>query len=118
MNTQKPTCLLIAFAGPAYEHWAARFATEFGGNVDRLQVPEISDAHGIVTGLPVQRDGTVILVNARIAAALTTSYRKRVVSPCGAVGALVSTRDDIYCLPVGAPQDDSQVGMDFLVKVE
>ena len=119
MNTNtKPTALLIAFAGPAYTHWAERFADAFNGNVDRIPVPVIHE-DGTVTGLPTEREGTVILVNARVAAALDTAFRKYLVSDCGRFhSALMTRRNDLYCLPQGAPQDGSPVDISFLVKVE
>ena len=118
MNAVKPTKLLIAFVGPAYEHWAPRFDSAFSGNVDRIAVPTINEDQ-VVAGLPATEDGKVILVNARVAAALSASWRKRLVSECGNhVSAAATKRDDIYCLPQGAPQDGTPVGLDFLVKVE
>lgn len=119
MNTNtKPNCMLIAFAGPAFDHWAGRFAEAFAGNVDRIPVPVIHE-DGTVTGLPTEREGTVLLVNARVAAALDTAFRKYLVSDCGRFhSALMTRRNDLYCLPQGAPQNGSPVGFDFLVKVE
>lgn len=102
MNTKKPTCLLIAFVGPAYEHWAPRFNKAFGGNVDRIVVPNVDRiSEGLVENLPDERNGVILLVNARVAQALKGF-----------------ARNDLYCLPQGAPQDGSPVGLDFLVKVE
>ena len=117
MNT-KPTALLIAFADAPYSHWAPRFDDAFGGNVDRIPVPAIAE-DGTVSALPTEREGTVLLVNARVAAALTTAFRKVLVSPCGRLHAVQMTRrNDLYVLPQGAPQDGSAVDLDFLVKVE
>ena len=119
MNTNtKPTALLIAFAGPAFDHWAERFSASFEGNVDRIPVPVIHE-DGTVTGLPTEREGTVLLVNARVAAALTTAFRKVLVSQCGNHHAMQMTRrGDIFALPQGAPQDGTAVDVSFLVKVE
>ena len=103
MNTNtKPSCLLIAFADAPYAHWAPRFDNAFGGNVDRIRVPNVDRiADGIIEHLPDEREGVAVLVNARVAAALKGF-----------------ARNDLYCLPQGAPQDGSSIDIDFLVKVE
>lgn len=102
MNTNKPTALLIAFTEAPYAHWAPRFAESFAGNVDRIAVPNVDRiGEGIVENLPDEHEGVALLVNARVAAALK-GY----------------VRNDLYCLPQGAPQDVSPVDIDFLVKVE
>lgn len=102
MNTNKPTALLIAFTEAPYAHWAPRFANAFDGNIDRIQVPNVDRiAEGIVENLPDEREGVAVLVNARVASALRGF-----------------ARNDLYCLPQGAPQDGSAVDLDFLVKVE
>ena len=102
MNTNKPTCLLIAFGDAPYAHWAPRFHAAFGGNVDRIQVPNVDRIdEGVIDNLPDEREGVALLVNARVASALRGF-----------------ARNDLYCLPQGAPQDGTPVDLDFLVKVE
>lgn len=102
MNTTKPNALLIAFTDAPYAHWAPRFANAFAGNVDRIRVPNVDGINdGIVEHLPDEREGVAILINARVAAALKGF-----------------ARNDLYALPIGAPQDGSPVDIDFLVKVE
>ena len=92
------TKLLVAFAQAPASHWIPRLQAG-GVNAVALEAPTVDDG-GIVQGLPAPQDGVAILVNARVAGAM--------------VG---SGRNDLYSLPQGAPQDDSPVGLDFLVKV-
>lgn len=102
MNTNKPTALLIAFGDAPYAHWAPRFHAAFGGNVDRIQVPNIDQINeGIIENLPDGRQGVALLVNARVGAALKGF-----------------ARNDLYVLPQCAPQDGTPVDINFLVKVE
>lgn len=92
------TKLLVAFAPAPAGHWVPRLQA---GGVDAtvINAPTVND-DGTVDGLPACEDGQLILVNARVASAMSGSGRT-----------------DLVALPQGAPQDGSPVGLDYLVKV-
>ena len=97
------TVLLVAFAPPPAAHWVPRLQAG-GVDVEVIPSPIVGDDNS-VSGLPAQQDGVVILVNARVAAALK------------------GQRTDLVALPQGAPQindkDDPAytVNMDYLLPV-
>lgn len=96
--------LVIAFVGPAYNHWAPRFAAS-GLEVEQIAVPVLSPAgDDIQSGNLPQVEGVVYLVNARVGAVYAAHPAE-------------TRRQDVYVLPIGAAQDSSPVGLDFLMKI-
>lgn len=91
--------LVILFAAAPAAHWSPRFAAA-GVNVEVAEkLPTVSADGSDVIGLPPCVDGVVYLVNARIA------------------GLMTGQRADLRALPPGAPQNDSPVGLDYLIVV-
>lgn len=91
--------LVILFAPAPMAHWAPRFAAA-GVEVEVAEkLPAVSPDGTDVIGLPPCVDGTIYLVNARIA------------------GMLAGQRNDLRALPQGAPQDGTPIGLDYLIVV-
>lgn len=92
------TNLVVLFAAAPAAHWVPRFQAG-GVNVTVGDAPTVTP-DGVVVGLPAPQDGVALLINARVAGAMSGSGR-----------------DDLFALPQGAPQDGTPIGLDFLVPV-
>ena len=93
--------VVVLFVEPATNHWVPRLAAGTRLEVEAGTPPTIVGED--LTNIPPQLEGVVYLVNARVGSIFASHG--------------VNKRDDIYVLPVGAPQDNTPVGLDFLVKI-
>lgn len=94
--------IVVLFVTPAANHWIPRLIAGSNLTVEAGTPPQVVNED--LTGVPPVVDGTVYLVNARVGAVFASHPAE-------------TRRNDIYVLPVGAPQDDSPVGLDYLVKI-
>ncbi len=94
--------IVVLFTTPAGNHWAPRLrAGSPGLTVEVAPPPRIIE--GDLDQVPKIDKGTVYLVNAAVGSIFASHGANK--------------RDDIYVLPIGAPQNDTPVGLDFLVKI-
>ena len=94
--------IVVLFVTPAANHWVPRLAAGTQLEVEAGTPPKVVGED--LTNVPPVVEGVVYLVNARVGAIFASHPTE-------------TRRYDIYVLPVGAPQDDSPVGLDFLVKI-
>lgn len=94
--------IVVLFTTPAANHWVPRLrAGSPGLTVEVAPPPQIIE--GDLDQVPKAVKGTVYLVSAMVGSIFASHGTTK--------------RDDIYVLPVGAPQDNTPVGLDFLVKI-
>ncbi len=94
--------IVVLFVTPAANHWVPRLAAGTQLEVEAGTPPTVVGED--LTNIPPQLEGVIYLVNARVGAVFASHPAE-------------TRRNDVYVLPVGAPQDDSPVGLDFLVKI-
>ena len=93
--------IVVLFVKPAADHWVPRLAAGSKLEVEAGTPPTVVGED--LTNVPPQLEGTIYLVNARVGTIFAShGFNKR---------------QDIYVLPIGAPQDGTPVGLDFLVKI-